>query len=337
MKFWAGLFLLGAGLGCILGWDVWPGIFAGADAAPYRTVLRALAVPAGYGLLGVSVAFAVRRFAEDRFLWLAVVAAAGAVPAGETVEFLLVILIVLEAGSVVPAWYGSTGFSFLAGACGGFAIWLTPAAVPAVLLVMAPLFIRWLRGPNDGVVITCAAGFVDVIGFGYAVHPPKGGYLALDIHHLSVLYVLLGVVLLAAATLLRRLKNIENFPRRRLAGAAIMVGLLLLWLLIFLYYARNDDDFLKAVNAPDWRFDYDLAAGILALTYVIWRAIAARGAWPIVYLACCIPLVLALARYFPFYAGLPAVIAAALAPVAVSELLQKLRKPAGLPAPWPKI
>jgi hypothetical protein len=48
-------------------------------------------------------------------------------------------------------------------------------------------------------------------------------------------------------------------------------------------------------------------------------------------------VVLGLARYFPFYAGFPAVIAAALAPVALSELSQKLRKPAGLPASWPKI
>jgi hypothetical protein len=331
LKFWAGLFLLGAGLGCILGWQVWPGILAGADAAPFRAVLRALAVPAGSGALGVAVAFAVRRFAEDRFLWLAVVAAVCAVPA---TGVLPPALLALAAGCAVLAWRGDTGFSFFAGACGGFAVWVTPAALPAVLLAMAPLFVRWLRVPDAAVPMSCAAGFVDVMGFGYAIHPPKGGYLAMDIHHLSVLYVLLGVALLGGAGVLRRLQKSKAVARRS-AGAATMAGLLLLWFVLFLYYAWHGNDF-KPLIAPAWRFSIQQAAGILALVYVSWRAIAARGGWFVLYLAGCILVLLALGFYFPLYACFPAVIAAALAPVALSELLQKLRKNPGLTAPWPE-
>ncbi len=331
MKFWAGLFLFGAALGCILGWQVWPGILAGAGTAPYRTMLRALAVPAGYGALGVAVAFAARRFAEDRFLWLAVVAAVCAV---QGTGVLLPALLALAAGCAVLAWRGDTGFSFFAGACGGFAIWVTPAALPAVLLPMVPLFVRWLRVPDAGVPMSCAAGFIDVIGFGYAIHPPPGGYLAPDVRHLSVLYVLLGVALLAGTAVWRRLQTRDDAARRR-AGAAAMAGLLLLWFGVFLYYAWHGNDF-RTLIAPARRFDVYRAAGILALLYVVWRAIAARGGWFVLYLAGCILALLALGLYVPLYACFPAVIAAALAPVALSELLQKLRKNPGLSAPWPK-
>jgi hypothetical protein len=204
--------------------------------------------------------------------------------------------------------------------------------VPAVLLVMAPLFVRWRHVPNPAVAMTYAAGFTDVIGFGYAIHPPQGGYLALDIHHLSVLYVMLAVALLAAATLLRRLHT----TRGRAAGMVFMAGLLLLWFALFLVYARQDHAFLKFLSAPDWRFNAYQPFGLLALLYVIWRIIAARGGWPFVYLASGVLVVLALGLYLPVYACFPAVIAAALAPVALSELSQKSRKNPGLSAPWPE-
>jgi hypothetical protein len=402
MRFWGGIFLLGAGLNVLLGWHGWPAVFAGrlsdpdsymrlerilqgvhqghlvnvvardqsgagvlvewsrlldivlwALAAPFavivgwRNALFAAGIvigPVGVGFLGVALAFAVRFLAEDGLLWSAAVAAAllpglldFALPGVVHYHILLLALTALAAGCMVRAWRGSVGIGFCGGLAGGFAIWLTPETMPFILMAFLPLLVRWWRRPIGAVLTATAAGFVDVIGFGFIVDPPQGGYFSPEIDRISIVYFLLGVFLLLGASLCWRLQRWNNRWRAP-AGTAILAALLLGWIALFPQVVEGPYGIMAAADAQKFfalmlelqplhgaQLPRYLTPGVLALLYTLWRAASPRFSWVWAYLAWCLLVALVLADRFILFTGFATAAAAAFLPVALSDAGSRLR------------
>jgi hypothetical protein len=78
----------------------------------------------------------------------------------------------------------------------------------------------------------CAFGFTVIAAAAWLLDPPNGGLLSIEVDRLSLPYVLLGPLLLAAAKALRRV-NLPGAGRRlaALLGAGVLAGVL--WLAAF--------------------------------------------------------------------------------------------------------
>ncbi len=309
------LWLLAAPLAAFIGW---------------RDALFAVGVgfgPLSAGLLGLALAFAARPFAEDRLLWTAAPAASvfpallALAPPGAVQSATLTMAMLAGAfGCTVRAWRGATGQAFLGGMLAAFALWLTPASLPVIVLGFLPLALRWWRAPIGAAIAAATAGFFDVIGFGFAIDPPQGGYAVPDLHRLSLIYLAFAFLTLFAGTTIWRLQGWKHVRWRRPAGAAVLVGVLLVWLLLFPQIVLQIYHFLAVqMRAAMPGQTSELVAGALGLAYAIWRYAAGRT-WPSLYFAVCLLLALVLGWRLPEAAALAAVIAAGLVPVGLSEL-----------------
>jgi hypothetical protein len=237
-----------SGAGVMVEWSRLLDMLLWAMAAPLAAVLgwhRALYAagvafgPLSVGFLGIVLAWVVEPFAARKYLWTAAVAAAVlpglltiAVPGVVHYHILLLAMIALTVGLVARAWQGDSWPGFLAGLSGGFAIWLTPETMPFVLMAYAALLMRWLSIRMGGTLMACAAGFFDVLGFGLTIDPPQGSYGVPEIDRLSLVYVALGMALLAGTGVLWRLE-IKQMKWRRPAGVALMAGVMLGWIAVF--------------------------------------------------------------------------------------------------------
>ena len=195
--------------------------------------------PLGTGFLGVALAWAVEPVATRRYLWTAAAAAGmlpgfttAAVPGVVHYHILLLVMIALTAGCVARAWRGDRWMGFLAGLSGGFAIWLTPETMPFILAAYAALLLRWWQVGNGLVLLTTAAGCFDVLGLGFFVDPPGGGYSEAAVDRLSYVYVAMALLLLGGAALLAALQT-RLRQWRGPAGLALMGGLMAGWIAMF--------------------------------------------------------------------------------------------------------
>ncbi len=288
-----------------------------------------------------------------------------AVPGVVHYHVLLLVLIALTAGFVARAWTNDTWFGFLAGLSGGFAIWLTPETMPFVLMAFGALLIRWLTIRMGGTLMACAAGFFDVMGVALTIDPPQGSWGVPEIDRVSLVYVVLAMLLLAGSGALWRL---EMHPEkwRRWAGLALMAFLILVWVAIFPkvimgpYGIMSPEDMKKFFGVMlELQPVRGLSAvvflwpGALALGYALWRAKAGaytgdsrldlnslvtppvfqvalnRGRVLWLYIAACTLVALVLGVQFILFVGFSACVAAALLPLALSEMsLRFEEKPA---------
>lgn len=358
------------GAGVLVEWSRLLDILLWILAAPLQPFLgwsRALYVagvasgPLAVGALGVALAFAAQPLAEDRLLWAAPVAGAllpgllsFAAPGVVHYHILLIALIAASAGCGLRAARGAAWFGFSTGLFGGLAIWMTPETMPFILAIFLALLFRWMEPGRQArlapVLLVAAAGFIDVMAFGFALDPPQGGYLNMEIDRLSMVYVLLGLGLLAAAQALGRLPRWNLGPYQRLAGLGIAAGVILLWVACFPKVAEGPYGLMSADDRrrffgvmletrPLHGFADAVAflwPGILAFGYAIWRAARRIGfwpdqktarweGWPWAYLALVTLVSLLLADRFLLFTEFPAGIAAALLPVALSEAGQRWR------------
>ncbi len=292
--------------------------------------------PLGAGCLSVAVAFAARPFSRTRWLWAAPLTVA-VLPAIETFDgvgvvhyhILLLALIGATGGFVARAWDGDTGLAFMAGLSGGFAIWLTPETMPFVLMAYAALFLRWLTVPIGAVMAACGAGCFDVLGFGFAVDPPQGGYAAVQIDRLSIVYVVLGLCLLSGGLMLWRLRDRK---RRRVIGIAVLGGLLLGWMAVFPGVVLGP---YGVMNAADRHLFFGvmqelqpvtnsrelvlyLLPGVLAVAYCVFKAWRGR-LWVWLYAAVCGLVALVLGQRFILFVEFSGGFAAVLLPIALHD------------------
>ncbi len=337
-----------SGAGVMVEWSRLLDMLLWVMAAPLAAVLgwhRALYAtgvalgPLGVGFFGMVLAWVVEPFAARRYLWTAAVAAVTlpglltiALPGVVHYHILLLAMIALTVGFVARAWQGDSWPGFLAGVSGGFAIWLTPETMPFVLMAYAALLMRWLTFRMEGTLMACAAGFFDVLGFGLTIDPPQGGYGVPEIDRLSFVYVALGLALLVGTGLLWRLETRQMTYRRPL-GAVLMAAVMLGWIAAFpkvamgpygLMSAADRHKFLGVIQeqqplhgADLWIF---LGPGVLALAYALWRAAAGRARWLWLYIAACLLVALVLGAKFVLFVGFSAGAAAALLPLAMSEI-----------------
>jgi hypothetical protein len=295
--------------------------------------------PIGVGCLGAALAYAVEPFTAVEFLYAAPVAAAllpgistFAAPGVVHYHVLLLVVIGLAAGFAVRAWWGERFYGFLSGLAGGFAIWLTPETMPFILMVYAALLIRWGQGGFGLVLISTAAGLVDVLGFALAIDPPQGGYGVPEIDRLSLVYVIMGLLFLGGAAALYGLER-RGIRHWRIAGLAILVVLLGAWVAAFPQVAMGPYGLMSAQDMKRFfgvmlelqplrgaALVLYLLPGLLALLYALWRAVAGRGRLVWLYLALCTAVALGLGMKFILFVGFAPCVAAALLPVALGEL-----------------
>ncbi|GLR67400.1 hypothetical protein GCM10010909_20810 [Acidocella aquatica] len=325
-----------------------------APFAPFIGWHRALYVagvalgPLGVGALGVVCAWVAEPFAARRFLWAAAVAAAllpglqaFAIPGVVHYHILLLVLIVLTVGCVARAWHDNITYGLLAGVSGGFAIWLTPETMPFVLMAFAVLLLRWLYVPLGKTITACAAGFFDVLSIALMIDPPQGGWGVPEIDRLSLVYVVLGMLLLAGAGGLWLLEARWRLKHARPLGVALMVLAVAAWVAMFPKVAMGPYGIMPAADArkffgviaqqqPVRGLDLlvYLGPGALALAYALWRVaarpdggiVAGRARWLWLYIAVCDAVALVLGVQFMLFVEFAPAAAAVLLPVALSEM-----------------
>ena len=313
--------------------------------------------PLGVGWLGISLAWAVEPVSLRRHLWAAAAAAAFlpalaeiALPGVVHYHIALLALIALTAGCVLRALREDRWFGFLAGVSGGFAIWMTPETMPFVLMAYAALALRWLKTPNAPTLIATGAGCFDVLALGFFVDPPAGGYAVPEIDRLSLVYVALGLILLASATMLSR---IPPKPWRGVVGVLIMALPLLGWMLAFpgviegpagLLPPKEAHAFFTFIQEQMRPSGLDmivfLLPGAWAVLYAAWRAWQERKPTPLAadtplfgtpphaplawaYITLCAAVALGLGAGYLLFTSISAALAAALLPVALSGIEAK--------------
>jgi hypothetical protein len=299
--------------------------------------------PLGAGVLSLAVAFAAEPFVPRRFVWFAAIAAvtlpgiAGfALPGVVHYHVLLLAMIAFTGGFAARTWQGETGPAFLAGLWGGLAIWLTPETMPFILMIFAALLGRWLMLPIGAAIAACGAGFVDMIGFGFAIDPPAGGYGVIEIDRLSLVYVVLGLFLLAGSLGLWRLETNGFWRSWRWWGAAGMAALILVWVGLFPGVAEGPyglmspaqmREFLGVITElqPTAKADLPtfLLPGAVGFAYALWRLLKGRGLggrWLWGWAAICIAVSLVLARKFALFVEFPQLAAAVMLPVMLSQV-----------------
>jgi len=237
-----------SGAGVMIEWSRLLDAFLWAAALPlapfigWRHALLAAGIGSGpviAGLLAVSLAYAAEPFAARQFVWLTPLGLClpalqnYAAPGVVTHHVLLLALTAFTAGLVIRAWAGDTGRYFAAGLCGGLAVWLTPETLPFIMLCFGALFLRWMENPAGAGMAALGAGFFDVLGFGLAIDPPVGGYAAVEIDRLSIVFVTLGFLLLLGGVLLWRLERLPSLAVRRAIGIGGVALLLACWLSLF--------------------------------------------------------------------------------------------------------
>jgi hypothetical protein len=325
------LWLMAAPLAAIIGWH--RALYAAGVALG----------PLSVGLLGMVLAWVVEPFAGSAYLWTAAAAAAilpgfltFAVPGVVHYHIMLLVLIAVTVGFAARAWRNDPLAGFFTGVSGGFAIWLTPETMPFVLMAYAALLLRWFSVPLAQTMLYCAAGFFDVLGVALTVDPPEGGYLVPEIDRLSFVYVVLALLLLAGAAVLLRFEQARK-PWSRPAGFALMALLLGLWVGLFPKVALGP---YGVMSPEDMRRFFGVMAelqplrgsagaifllpGVLALFYALWRAYAGRGRWLWLYIALCTLVTLWLGAKFILFVGFSSAVAAAMIPLAMSEVSGRL-------------
>ncbi len=299
--------------------------------------------PVSTGLLGVALAWACAPFSDPRQRWMAAVMAGASVPitaygaAGVVHHHIPVALAIVV--TLGWAWRGIAGgarpgaWMGLAAACG---ILLTPEAMPFLLMGFGGLGVAWMMRPAErapAAALRAAGGvFLLVLAVMLAIDPPMAGYGAAVIDRLSVVWVGLGVACLAIALALSWCdREMPRSGAMTLLGAGAAVVCLGLWLAAFPAVAKGPDGLMPKAMAEAFFGGIAemqpisslsdavtfLTPGVLALGVVVllaWRGRSVLGLYAAVCIAVAIGLALAHLRFSTY----PALIGAAVLPVALS-------------------
>ena len=346
----------GSGTGTLLYWSHLLDSLILVLAAPLalvtdpHTALRwtcAALGPLGMGGLGAAVAWAAAPFANRRWLWLgpALVAVSPATASyglpGVAHHHVPLVL----TATVIAGWAGrmlagrsrpDAGWSL--GAWAGAGIWLSPEAMPFVLMGFLALWLGWLldRRRTDLAAGIGNAGlaFLIVIGSAFMVDPPYGGYGTVEIDRLSIVYLVLALVCGLAGWSVA----ITNRPMfAGAAGRAFAIGIAVLggaiWFGAFPAVLRGPDGLMDAASASAFFSGINEMQPVRSLAgaaqYLLGGAVAAGAlgwfAWRqrsalIGYGALCAVGLLALGAAHERFAAYAAAAASILLPVIVTRI-----------------
>lgn len=351
----------GSGHGTLLHWSHLLDSLVCLLAAPFSLVLdpaaalhlaAVLAAPISIGALGYAVAWTAAPFAGARhLLWLGSVLAALS-PAIHSYGMAgvlhhhvpILVATVMAAGYAARIITGQAkpGAGLALGAWGAVAIWLTPEAMPLVLLVFGGLWLAWVTAPGrtdiSASIGAAGAAFLLVIAAAFAVDPPYAGYTSVEIDRLSILFVGLAfavmgsagsTILIDRATAAHRLRASARPWAAILAGASCFA----LWVAAFPVVLHGTGGML---SAADWHAFMDhinemqpvksaadalqfLLTGMFAALSLSWLALRHRSV-VLCYVALCGFAMVALGWTHVRFAAYPETIAAIMLPIAITQL-----------------
>jgi hypothetical protein len=220
--------------------------------SPVQALFWAGAVigPFSVGLLGGLCAWAAAPLARGKWLWTAPVLAASAQPifdygllGGGTHHVPLAALSVGAWGAGGRAAFGDIRAGVLLGLFSGLGIWLSPEAMPFVMMAFGAVFLSWIRDPLPSVAQALAASgsvLLAVIAVALLIDPPHAGRLVPEVDRLSVNFLALALIVCALCWMVRALaaSRLSILWRVLVVGAAGALGLAL-WLILFPQYLRG--------------------------------------------------------------------------------------------------
>ncbi len=353
-----------SGAGALLHWSHLLDMLLLLLALPLRPFLSqtdalyaaaALLGPLSVGLLGTAAAWAMAPFADRWWRWMApvVVACSPAivnygVPGVATHHVLLAAAAAAMAGAAGRTCMGDQAAAWRLGGCAGAAIWLSPEAMPFVLMAFGGVGLAWMLAPwqrpasmRPGNTAPIAGSmFLAIVAAAFAADPPMGGYGTVEIARLSVVYLVLGATICAIGWTLWGIDRIGIPPRGRIGlAASVSVACLGLWFVLFPAVLQGPDGLMDADATrifsgsveemrPIWSLGITfalLAEGVLAAVLLIWFAVSRHSLlWA--YAALCAGAVLVLGALHVRFAAYPEAAAAVTLPAMLTESTRLLAR-----------
>ena len=339
----------GSGAGAILHWSHLLDAVLLLLALPMRLVLSwhdalhfaaVLIGPLGIGLTGVAAAWVMApvlpgsgmRWTAAALVGMAPPVVAYGFPGVAHHHVPLGVMALLLAGAAGRVAVGEARAGVLLGAAAGAGIWLSPEAMPFVLMAFVGGGMAWMLTPRreiaDGLALAGAV-FLAVTAAALLVDPPMTGWLAVEIDRLSLVYVVLAGVVAGVGWGLRTLG--------RWSGGALGVAGLLLWIALFPGVLRGPEGVIDSAEARMVMAGIEemrpvgslmqgiefLAAGVIGLGLCGWLALTRRS-WLWFYAALCVAVMLGLGAMHLRFATYPTLAGAAALPVALAELTRRL-------------
>ena len=116
----------------------------------------------------------------------------------------LILMAALAAACAGRATTGRADAGFWCGISSAVGIWLSPEALPYVLMAMGAIGVAWCLRPAAlaNALKACGAGFGAATAAAVLIDPPYGGWLSPEIDCISIVYAVLAALICGAAWLL---------------------------------------------------------------------------------------------------------------------------------------
>ncbi|MDE2574076.1 MAG: hypothetical protein KGL55_02070 [Rhodospirillales bacterium] len=324
-----------------------------------RPALHAAAIifgPLGVGLVGAACAWAMAPLAERRWRWTAAALAALAspilsygLPGVIHHHVLLAFVVVMLAGSAARIVMAEPRAAWRLGGIAAFGIWLSPEAMPFVLMAFGGIALGWvLAAPGDRLGAAAAiAGtvFLALTAAAFAVDPPtvgppSAGIWVAQIDRISVIYVVLAAFIAAIGWSLFWLDHAAP-ARRTMLGALLAIGGIVAWMAMFPRVLLGPAALMPAAEARAFfghinemmpvdslpkavAFLLDGAVAEILLLWFVWRGATLRLSLLWGYASLCLAVMLVLGQSHARFATYAIAMAAAALPVALTEVTRRL-------------
>jgi len=149
----------------------------------------------------------------------------------------LVVFAVAAAGCAGRAAVGRTAAGAWCGIWAAAAIWMSPEALPYVLMAMGTIGVAWCLQPAAvaGALKACGAAYAAVVVAAVLIDPPYGGLLSPEVDCVSVVYAALALLVGGAAWTLALLgSRITLSPWKRVV-CAVLAGIAVIAIWLWLY------------------------------------------------------------------------------------------------------
>jgi len=257
----------------------------------------------------------------------------------------LALAAVLAAGWAGRAVSGREDAGIWCGLWAAVALWISPEAMPYVLMAMAAIGVAWCQKPAllARCVAGCGTSFAVAVTVIVLCDPPYGGWFSPEVDCISIVYVVLAALVCAAAWLLAVLgRYISSAWVRGLCGAIVCGAVLTAWLWLYPSITHGLSGLVPAADAQAYfgaitemrqlRFDGQdislLVTGSLSVLAALGLAIRQRSLLWAYAAACGLVIVVLAASYIRFVVYAEA-IAAMMLPI-ILQAVSEARRSASL-------